>query len=61
MADLSFKPIGADVTVPKINLSEMIGTMRGLQEYRKAKEVNPLVIRQQQAVTQQQEMQNKAD
>lgn len=61
MADLSFKPIGADVTVPKINLSEMIGTMRGLQEYKKAKEVNPLVIRQQQAVTQQQEMQNKAD
>ena len=61
MADLSFKPVGADVTVPKINLSEMIGTMRGLQEYKKSKEVNPLVIRQQQAVTQQQEMQNKAD
>jgi hypothetical protein len=61
MADLSFKPIGADVKTPKISLADMVGTMKGLQEYKKAKEINPLLVQQQQAVTQQQVMQNKAE
>jgi hypothetical protein len=54
MADLSVNPVAAQIKPPQqVSIGDIMNIARGAQAYQQAQQINPLLVQQQQAATQQ--------
>lgn len=61
MADLSITPVATQIQPPKVNLGDILNMAKGVQAYKQAKLINPLLAQQQQTITKQTQLGLQSD
>ena len=57
MADFSVSDVASRVNAPQqISIGDMLNIARGAQAYKQAEQINPLIVQEQRAILQQQEI-----